>query len=263
MTDNDMKMIEHIERTTIGHFKFLPEKLGLSVVSTHGTTIINCGLGSSMFNICYDSLDSDENTWSLYAQNIVSHFNGQPFAWWVPESKRSLKLSHFLESVGFIKETIEHAMVLELSAYHLTAPTTKLEIKQVATPANIEDFVSIISTYDQTACRFYRKLKNYDLTKEEKLFVGYRENLPVAISILFESAPAVGIFSLITKESERGNGYGTAIMHYLLNFSKNRGFKYATLLASSDGGYRIYNRLGFKKIGEFECFEWSNKRNNS
>ena len=46
------------------------------------------------------------------------------------------------------------------------------------------------------------------------------------------------------------------MMQYLLNLAKKNGKKYATLSASSDSGHRIYEKLGFKNIGEFECFEY-------
>ena len=54
-------------------------------------------------------------------------------------------------------------------------------------------------------------------------------------------------------------GYGTDIMIHLLKMAKAQGSQYATLSASSDQGYRIYERLGFKAFGEFSCFEYKKK----
>jgi ribosomal protein S18 acetylase RimI-like enzyme len=64
------------------------------------------------------------------------------------------------------------------------------------------------------------------------------------------------IFNLITSEDKRGKGYGTQMMDHLLTYTKNEYLSYATLLASSNSGYRIYQRLGFETLGQFECFEW-------
>jgi hypothetical protein len=46
------------------------------------------------------------------------------------------------------------------------------------------------------------------------------------------------------------------MMSYLLGYAKRSRSLNVTLSASSDSGYRIYERLGFKKVGEFECFEY-------
>ncbi|MCM1002065.1 hypothetical protein [Wolbachia pipientis] len=44
-------MLEKIKQNTFGHFKYLPEATGFSIKTDQALTIINCGLGSSMFNI--------------------------------------------------------------------------------------------------------------------------------------------------------------------------------------------------------------------
>lgn len=40
-----------VEENLVGHFKYLPQALGFSVTESVEGTLINCGLGSSMFNI--------------------------------------------------------------------------------------------------------------------------------------------------------------------------------------------------------------------
>jgi hypothetical protein len=41
-----------------------------------------------------------------------------------------------------------------------------------------------------------------------------------------------------------------------LKTAKENICEFVTLSASSDSGYRIYERLGFRKVREFECFEY-------
>lgn len=59
-----------------------------------------------------------------------------------------------------------------------------------------------------------------------------------------------------TAEAQRGKGYGTQMMHYLIKEARATSAQYVTLSASSDSGHRLYERLGFKVYGEFECLEW-------
>ncbi|MCB1213708.1 MAG: GNAT family N-acetyltransferase, partial [Chlamydiia bacterium] len=66
-----------------------------------------------------------------------------------------------------------------------------------------------------------------------------------------------GIFGLITAQSARNKGFGTDMMRFLFRALREQGCRYATLSASSDSGYRIYEGLGFTKIAEFVCFEWN------
>jgi ribosomal protein S18 acetylase RimI-like enzyme len=94
------------------------------------------------------------------------------------------------------------------------------------------------------------------LHANEKLVVGYAYGKPVSIGILFVSVDSAGIFSLVTSEDFQGKGYGTDMMVFLMKIAKDYGCHSITLSASSDSGYRIYERLGFSKLGEFECFEY-------
>ena len=88
------------------------------------------------------------------------------------------------------------------------------------------------------------------------MFAGYEKETPVIIATLFFGNDTAGIFNVITREDKRGKGYGTTMMSFLLEEVKSQGANWATLSASSDSGYRIYQRLGFRTLGQFECFEW-------
>lgn len=252
----DPIMLKMIETTTLEHFKFLPKHLNYSIFQQHNLTIISCGLNSSMFNIVFGTLDCDPALWYSEIQKIIQRFQGQPFAWWIPPSMKSADLSKALLDQGFLIETQEHAMICDLVSYTEVPFKTNISIKQVLTTENLKDFIKILEPYDSSARLFYEKLTPSILDLDEKLFVGYEKNAPITIGILFENQDISGIFSLLTHEDQRGKGFGTDMMFYLLNLSKSCGQKYATLSASSDSGYRIYERLGFQALGEFECFEY-------
>lgn len=246
-------MLHKIEQNALGHFKYLPEIAGFSVTEDGGLTVINCGFGSSMFNIVVGGGDdvSDERI-----QSIISEFQGQPFAWWVSPQTRSKELSLKLLAHGFVIETTEYAMLCDLSHFNAASEPGSLRIEPVLTLSQLEYFIEALEPYDATARAFYEEMTLEMLAGKERLFVGYENNEPVIIGILYSHDDAAGIFSILTREDKRGRGYGTQMMTYLMNTAKQNGAKYATLSASSDAGYRIYERLGFKAFGEFDCFEW-------
>jgi hypothetical protein len=49
-------------------------------------------------------------------------------------------------------------------------------------------------------------------------------------------------------------------MKYLINFCQRKAIRQVSLSTSSTYGYRIYEKLGFKLIGKFECYEWAKEK---
>ena len=250
-------MIEKIEQNALGHFKYLPEAVGFNVRAERSLTIINCGLGSSMFNIVYGGLDDRDASEKI--EMVIEEFKGQPFAWWVPSSVKSDLLSEKLLECGFVVETTEYAMLCDLDRFDNASRKSDVLIEQVQNATQLDDFIKVLEPYDDTVRQFYERLTTSMLQGQERLFVAYEGEMPAVIGILFIYGDSAGIFSLLTNEDKRGLGYGAQMMDYLMNFAKGYGVKYVTLSASSDSGSRIYERIGFKNFGEFQCFEWNGK----
>lgn len=255
--DNELKKVEH---SAIGHFKYLPQLLGFSVKKMLGSTIINCG-HSSMFNIVCDSNFAEEEADEIIKQ-IIKEFDNLPFAWWFSPLTNPANLEKILIAYGFIVETTEYAMICDLEHFvPYTKKTPDFNIKMVSTFSDVEDFISVLSEYDDNAKAFYSKLTDPVLSLQEKLFVGYEKKIPVIIGLVYldEDLDTSAIFSLLTKKNARGRGYGHLMMNKLMEFAKQNDKKFISLSASSDAGFRIYERLGFKTVGLLKCLEWTNK----
>ncbi len=251
----DVESLKVIEENHLGHFAYLPTRLGFEIREINGVTVINCRLKSSMFNTVYGSPKSLNISDSI--EEIKSAFSGQPFAWWVPPTDYKQDVTEILLQSGLEIETNEHAMIYNAAAHILHEKKTDLKITPVMDNLSLSDFLKVLEVYDSCANEFYNRIDRKSLNKDEKLFVGYEKGVPVTIGVLFCREDSAGIFSLITSEHSRGKGYGRDMMIFLMELSKKLGCKTITLSASSDSGYRIYERLGFSKIGEFECFEYS------
>ena len=276
--------IETIEKNAFGHFTYLPKMLEFYVEENKQLTMIDCGLGSSMFNIvCGTHLEKwAKNQRDVYCfengifqgecayygeefieekiHEIITSFKKQPFSWWVGPSCDPTWIGAILQEMRFKKSTAEHAMMCDLEKFKTTENNGTITIDQVATAAQLEHFIQVLEVYDATARIFYEKLLRHLAYSNEKLFVAYEGSMPVVIASLYidYEGESAGIFNVVTMKNKRGRGYGTQMMNHLMDASKKMNIKYATLLASSDSGYRIYERLGFKAIGQFECFEWEN-----
>jgi ribosomal protein S18 acetylase RimI-like enzyme/predicted nucleotidyltransferase len=241
-----------IEQNHLGHFTYLPRNLRFDVHEINGVTVINCGLGTSMFNIAYGA----PNNLDFAIDQIKQSFKGQPFAWWIPPSEHNSGAAKALIKNGFVIETIEHAMICDLSNAVNFVQKTDLIIKVVTKTFLLQDFISVLEPYDRNVSAFYGRMDDELLLAAEKLVIGYVYDKPVSIGILFLSESSAGIFTLVTNEDSRGKGYGTDMMVFLMKCARDNGCNSVTLSASSGSGYRIYERLGFSKVGEFECFEY-------
>ena len=256
------ELLKKIQSIAFGHFSYLPRLLGFSVESNRNLTKVFCGLGSSMFNIAFFTNSLHTTLGRKEKENLIEqvvHFyQGQPFAWWFgPCFEEDAEFSIILLEKGFVIETTEHAMVLELSQYSRPPIDPNLTIRLADDEKSLLDFVNILRVYDNSAVPFFSRIKTDPANfPQQKLLVGYENDIPVSIGMLYLQGDTVGIFSLLTREDKRGKGYGTEMMVFLIQFAKELQAEFVTLSASSDSGFRIYQRLGFKSLGTFKCFEW-------
>ena len=247
--------IEIIEEAHFGHFVFLPKKLGFDVHRIDGVTVINCGLQTSMFNIAYGAPRTPHIT--DVVRHVKQAFANQPFAWWIPPSQHNPDVTRTLLAHGLAIEASEHAMICNLEHGHRLAQTTDLTPTLVTNHALLKDFISVLERSDSRVHAFYGKMSDTLFNADEKLVVGYAGREAVSTGIVFERRGNAGIFTVVTKKEARKKGYGTDMMVFLMRLAKDNGCHFATLSASSDSGYRIYERLGFSNVGAFECFEYS------
>jgi ribosomal protein S18 acetylase RimI-like enzyme len=253
-------LLKKVEENSFAHFKYLPGILGYKVKRGPAGTIINCGLGTSMFNIVCETKVSINDNIEDMVDAVIKEYDCQPFAWWLGQGAGREALGEVLQAKGLVVETVEHAMVCDLDAIdpaEFSRNDAGLSIKLVENKEELADFISVLLPYDPAAQTFYESLVDPKRSSKEKLFVGYAGGgFPIAIGSVYLHEDTGGIFCLITAQSSRGRGYGSAMMRYMMAFIKEGGMRYATLSASSDSGYRIYQRLGFEKVGELECYEW-------
>jgi ribosomal protein S18 acetylase RimI-like enzyme len=242
------------EETTLSYFKHLPTLLNNIVEETKTYTLINTNISTSTFNICY----LHDNITDI--DSIINKYNGNNFAIWFLKTSEMSITESLLQDKGFIKESNEDIMILNLNAYTNNEIQLDLKIMQVNDIQYLNDYVSVLEIYDYKVREFYSKLSNEDIKLSSvKFFIGYVGDEPVAIGLTFLNEKCSGIFGIMTKEEYRCRGFGTAMMKYIIMFLKANNVSYVTLSASSDSGMRIYKNLGFEIIGNFNCFEYYSK----
>jgi ribosomal protein S18 acetylase RimI-like enzyme len=84
------------------------------------------------------------------------------------------------------------------------------------------------------------------------VFIGYLSGEPVATSMLAttSSVQLAGVYSVATRPSCRGRGFGTALTRAALLAARARGYDTA-VLEPSPMGAAMYRRMGFKPLGTY------------
>jgi GNAT superfamily N-acetyltransferase len=83
-------------------------------------------------------------------------------------------------------------------------------------------------------------------------WLGRVDREPVCAAMSYETDLAVGIFGVTTVVPARGRGYASALMRRAVRLETG---KPAVLNTDSDAAMRVYERLGFQRVGD--CPLWS------
>lgn len=87
-----------------------------------------------------------------------------------------------------------------------------------------------------------------------KGFVGIVEGRVVSIAAIVETEAAIGIYSLATHPWHRKKGYGEALLRNVIARTLERTGPKKIILQSSEEGYTMYRRLGFRDVTRFTVY---------
>lgn len=248
------------EKNLFSKFTYMPEILGYKIKEDNSVRIIDCNLKTSMFNIACNTRFAEYDL-DNKIRYVIEQYNGSPFAWWVGPTDTPSNLQDRILKAGLEKETDEYAMFCNLSDFQEFELDKNISVKRIENRKELLDFIEIISFYDQHVSEFLDNelIVSDQVRAKNPMFVSYIDDKPVGIGALHFNNGIAGIYDIITPESLRGKGIGTNIMKFLMNYAYQQNIRDLCLSASSDSGFRIYERLGFKVVGTFGCYEWKGK----
>ena len=92
-----------------------------------------------------------------------------------------------------------------------------------------------------------------DPSSPARVVVASLDGTPVSSAMAVTVGDVAGVYSVATLPEARGKGLGMAITLAVLHDARDRGARHG-VLESSDMGFPIYTRMGFRHVGDFRVF---------
>ena len=213
------------------------------VESHEGFTMLH--LGGPGYAVNYVILYSEPDPEELVAA-ARDFFGNAGFAIAV-ESETAPAFEERLTTHGWLIDEEEPSMLLQ-PIPQIPATPAGLDIRQVSTEAELDDFFRITNT----GRRWIPSLEAA-CDPAVALFVGYVDNAPVAtsrINILGEVGDINGVETLL---AYRRRGIGTALTWAAVAAGKARGCT-AITLSASPMGYPVYLKMGFEPVCVYRTY---------
>jgi ribosomal protein S18 acetylase RimI-like enzyme len=178
---------------------------------------------------------------------------GTPFVWWVMPSASPRDLAQRLGARGLVDDGPWVGMAVAADELVDPPQVNGLEIRRVQTSHDFVAFTAvfapILSPSEAFTDYFVRAARRigFDDDAPEQHFLGLLDGELVATADLVMAGGAAGIYNITTVEAARGRGIGAAMTATAIRHGADRGFRLATLQASTMGR-PVYERLGFRFV---------------
>ena len=187
---------------------------------------------------------------------------GVPGTWHVGPSMRPRDLGARLVARGFVEVGDEPAMALELATLPgPAAPLPGLCVERVRDGRALALWGKILAAgfdgADAGAAWVVETFRRLGLGDDApwRHFVGHLDGLPVATASLFRHADTAGVYFVFTSPRQRRRGAAAALTRAVLDEARSLGARLA-VLHSSEMGYGVYRRLGFREYARLRRYEW-------
>lgn len=247
----DMQANMHFQMTYFA--RYAPT---MQLIEEADVTIVKSEIQDDTFNYVLGTKFSYENM-SAKVRDIINLFKDSdtPFSWWVSDQDTPISLKNALINMGLIYKEENIGMYLLLDAFE-NGSNHRINFHKVDSYLKLKEFSEIIVSVggnSQAFQKIYSKIPVDAIieTNDFEMYVGYLDDQPIVSGILVSYAGVAGIYYVATVPNQRKQGFGTAMMRYLLTQAKHRRIPIATLQASREGK-SLYEKLGFKACSVFK-----------
>ena len=181
------------------------------------------------------------------------------FIWWLYPGLEESDWGRQLQAHGFSYFADLPGMAMELVALPEKVPAPDgLKFQLVEDAETMRTFVNTFipgyglppefesPMYDLMQATLHGAMISYLATIDEQ---------PVATAVVVLDAGVAGLYNIATLPAWRGRGIGTAITLHAALQARQQGYRVG-ILQSSELGYKVYQRLGFKEYCRIPQYSW-------
>jgi ribosomal protein S18 acetylase RimI-like enzyme len=220
-----------------------------------GVSIASAGVTFQMFNAAF--LSAPVATEAELGRRIMLpyvHFNarGLEWAYWICEDYMGPK-AHRRARQAFERHGLRHSVDLPGMVAERVLPPVKplprLDIRRVCNAATRDAFCAIGSTCFHVPLAWFREVFDTDTVWDKFMaYVGYTDYEPVSTTAIVMGGGSIGVYNVATMPGYQRLGYGEAVMRYAVEDARRMHGVERSILQSTPAGYRLYERMGYRKI---------------
>lgn len=196
----------------------------------------------------------------IFIEATVRYFRDRgvhTFTWWMVPPLAASDWEPVLAKNGFGLSKDTPGMAMDLQALKDPRQVDGLEIRAVTDEDSLRAWTHVFTLgygmpLDWEGIIFDVWLK-LGLDLPIRNYLGYLNGEAVSTSCLFIGGGAAGIYSVATLPEARGKGIGAALTVKPLQEAREMGHRIG-VLQSSEMGFNVYKRLGFRHLCQIEYF---------
>jgi GNAT superfamily N-acetyltransferase len=218
---------------------------------------------NSMFNNVFRAQLAPDNV-DAAIEAVIARCRSRnvPVAWIVGPLTEPANLGKHLEAHGFTHTGESPGMAVDLLALNegLPAPPD-LTVEQVADVETLKQFCHVFKLgfgwpdFVEDAWLDLFASVGLDAQSPMRHYLGRLKGGPVATSSVFLGAGVVSIYCVATVPGARRQGISTAVVSAPLREARALGYRVA-ILVSSEMGFGVYQRIGFREYCKQGYYEW-------
>lgn len=184
---------------------------------------------------------------------------GVPGSWWLDPGFTPGSLPDALERHGYISQGVVPAMAMSLGSLPAIVVPSGAELSWVESQDGMREAQRMVGIGFGMPPALADGLAGHlagigDLVDGPARVVVVRvDGVPVASAMAATVNDVAGIYSVVALPEARGKGLGTTVTLAVLHDARERGAQMAVLEAS-EMGFPIYQRMGFRHVGDFRLF---------
>jgi ribosomal protein S18 acetylase RimI-like enzyme len=253
-------LVAAIRANLCGFFHYLGRSLPENFLENEKFARWRTPIAHPWFNGALSSLPPEESD-TGFIEDCILYFrthNVSRFTWWTEPHVKCTDWKAILTRHGFEFANDTPGMALDLQALDGAAQTVSgLEIRAVDDEEALQTWSHIFTrgyglppAWEPSVYELEQRL---GLDLPVRNFLGYWNGVAVATSSLFIGRGVAGIYNVSTLPEARGEGIGAALTLRPLQDARELGYRIG-VLQSSEMGFNIYQKLGFRHLCQIEYF---------